>query len=219
MTVPIAPVVKPLTVCITADPAVARAVGFGELTNTLVPASAIPVDAPMRYLIWDYSRFGIRDMPGEHVICQFVPKAEEADVIFVGSMPSPDGVDDLVEKMRAAIGVFPNVQRANGEDGQLTSLVVGVPFDDPVSGSRMIEAAHHLVKPEAVAHGTMVGEFGRELSGPGTRFEHIETRRSMYQEFFVVRALLVGPDSKYMTGHPAAQAAYDFRRGNIGRPT
>ncbi len=113
--------------------------------------------------------------------------------------------------MRSVVEVFPGVQRAMGEHATLTSLVVAVPFEDPAHGTRMIEQAHREVKPEAVAAGVMVGEFGRLLGGGGSRYPEIRTRRSMRFEFFAIRTLLLtGADSKYMTD-PASRAVYERR--------
>jgi hypothetical protein len=200
----------PITMCITASSALAAAVGAGDLLDVLVPASTLPPASFAGRVVADFDRYIKPDMPGGMRICPRLLAARAADVVLVGVTPTPRKASELADTWRGLIRMFPKVEQACGTDGALASLVLVVPFVDPVKGSKLVEAAHRMVKTSAIENGTLPGEFGRDLRGFGTRFGHVETRRSTSAEYIVVRRLLEGADLKYMDT-PEALEAYQGR--------
>jgi hypothetical protein len=175
---------------------VARAVGVCTLRDLLLRVSDIPVDTALQRLRWEIESFAIRDVCDDKVVCPHLPRALAADMVLLGSIDEPDSCDDLANVMSETVDLLAPLQTDLGNQ-LLPCLVVAVPFDDPRGGSLLVEAAHRAVKPSALRRGAMVGEFGRALAGPGTRFKFLETRRAVHLEYFAVRTLL-DIDGKYM---------------------
>jgi len=197
----------PITICVTASPKFAAHVAAGNVPDVLVPAGMIPASSPLGALVADLDRYREPSMPGGKRICPRLEQARVDDTVLIGMTTTPADAPELADTWRSLVRSFPTAQRCVGGDPHLVSLVLVVPFADPVAGSALVDEAHALVKPFAISHGTLPGEFGRELSGAGTRFPHVETRRSIAAEYIVVRALLVGADAKYINT-PEAVAAY-----------
>ncbi len=196
--------------------AVADRVSSGE-PGMLIPAGAVVKGSLLGAFVDEIARWGAAVPPAGRRVCPFVPAALNANAVLIGSSEPTEDTDELVSWVIELIELFPLVEEAFGEDGQLVSLVLRVPFDDGVVGSEIVETAHHNVESLALDHGLLPGEFGREIRGSGTRFVDIETRRSAVGETLVLRKLLPA-DRKYVVGRMEWRERYE-RRFSRGRAT
>lgn len=197
------------SILLSASDDLAKRVSAGE-PGMLIPAVDVVPGSVLTPFVEEIARWGLPARPGAKRICPFVPAALKANAVLIGSTEATEDTTELVRWVIELIGLFPLVEQAFGEQGQLVSLVVRVPFDDGILGSRLVEAAHHMVKSTALEHGLLPGEFGRGLAGGGTRFPEVETRRSQVGETLVVRKLLP-VDGKYVIDRPEWVSRFEQR--------
>lgn len=204
------------SVVLAASDAVAERVSYGE-PGMFIPAGAVVGGSVLSAFVDEIARWGFQIPPEGRRICPVVPTALEANAVLIGSTEPTDDPDELVGWVTELIDLFPLVEQAFGEAGQLVSLVIRVPFDDGFVGSQVVETAHHAVKSAALDRGLLPGEFGRQIRGGGTRFIDTETRRSAVGETLVLRKLLPA-DRKYVMDRPEWRERYE-RRFDRGRST
>jgi hypothetical protein len=111
-------------------------------------------------------------------------------------MPDPIALQSALMPM---LDLFDGLEAVSGT--RLTSIIIVVPFADPASGSAIVEATHRAIKSAALDRGLLPGEFGRTLTGPGSRYTHIATRKSEIGEYIALRRLL-RQDRKYCDREP-----------------
>ena len=207
---------RQFSILLAASDAVAERVSSVE-AGMLIPAGAVVRGSLLSTFVDEVARWGSPVPPEGRRVCPTVPAALKADTVLIGSSEPTTDPDELVGWMTELIELFPMVEQAFGDDGQLVSLVVRVPFDDGLVGSKVVEVAHHAMKSEALDNGLLPGEFGRELRGGGTRFVDIETRRSAVGETLVLRKL-VPADRKYVRDRTEWRERYERQFGQ-GRST
>lgn len=149
-------------------------------------------------------------------VCPFVLPSLRADSLEVrvrpvGPTPSARLVTQIV---RDGLHEFDQIEW-RGSNQSLRSLLVAIP-DLPTDQCHLLDEAHRVVKPAAVARGLMIGQFHPVCDEPAARNPEFRVSRSPVPLVAIRRMAL--HDILFLKDDPAWFAEYRARFGPRYRP-
>jgi hypothetical protein len=189
----------PWSVLLHASPIESARVSAG-VPYTLVSANGLRAASLLGRVVGECEHRWGSTPPGGHVpICPHIRASLQRRAVWVGCVePMPDPAS-LSQAVLPILDLFDGLEAISGKT--LTSVVIVVPYVDPVAGSAIVESTQRAIKSAALQCALLPGEFGRKLDGPGSRYPDIATRKSEVGEYLAIRRVL-RQDRKYCEREP-----------------